>query len=47
MGSYTEFTEDEAPDVELDEKQEGVDRSEGGSETTRAFDIDEAIANLD
>jgi hypothetical protein len=46
-GVNTEFTEDEAQDVEIDEDQEKVDRSEEGSETTEEFDIDEAISNLD
>ena len=43
----TEFTEEEGPEVEIDEDQEKVDRTEEGSETTQDFDIDEAISNLD
>ncbi|MEA5389391.1 hypothetical protein VB779_21825 [Haloarculaceae archaeon H-GB11] len=46
-GVNTEFTEDEAPDVELDEDQEKVDRPEEGTESTEDFDIDDAISNLD
>jgi len=46
-GVNTEFTEDEAQDVEIEEDGETVDRSEEGSETTEDFDIDEAISNLD
>ena len=47
-GVNTEFTEDEGPEVEIDEEQkEKVERSEEGSETTEDFDIDEAISNLD
>ena len=46
-GVHSEFSEDEGPEVEIDEEQEGVDRSEEGSETTEDFDIDDAIANLD
>ncbi|WP_435070021.1 hypothetical protein [Haloplanus sp. C73] len=47
-GVNTEFTEDEGPEVEIDEEQEEkVERSEEGSETTEDFDIDEAISNLD
>ncbi|WP_248896923.1 hypothetical protein [Haloplanus halobius] len=46
-GVNTEYTEDEAADVEIDEDQEKVDRSEEGSETTADFDVDEAISNLD
>lgn len=46
-GVNTEFTEEEGPEVEIDEEQEKVDRSEEGTETTQDFDIDEAISNLD
>lgn len=47
-GVNTEFTEEEGPEVEIDEEQEEkVERSEDGTETTLAFDIDEAIENLD
>lgn len=48
-GVHSEFTEEEGPEVEIDEdgKGEEVDRSEEGSETTEDFDIDEAISNLD
>ncbi|SDZ75176.1 hypothetical protein SAMN04488065_0035 [Haloplanus vescus] len=47
-GVNTEFTEDEGPEVEIDEDQEEkVERSEEGSETTEDFDIDEALSNLD
>ncbi|MGN8219521.1 hypothetical protein ACTG0T_14445 [Halococcus morrhuae DSM 1307] len=46
-GVHTEFTEEEGPEVEIDEDQEGVDRGEEGSEQTEAFDIDDAIAELD
>lgn len=46
-GVHTEFTDEEAPDVEIDESQETVDRGEAGSETTETFDIDDAISNLD
>ncbi|KZN23023.1 hypothetical protein A4G99_15985 [Haladaptatus sp. R4] len=46
-GVNTEFTEEEGPEVEIDEDQEKVDRTEEGSETTQDFDIDEAISNLD
>jgi len=46
-GVNTEFTEEEGPEVEIDEDQEAVERSEEGSETTLDFDIDEAISKLD
>jgi hypothetical protein len=47
-GVNTEFTEEEGPEVEIDEEQqEKVNRSEEGSETTPDFDVDEAISNLD
>jgi hypothetical protein len=46
-GVNTEFTEEEGPEVEIDEDQETVERGEGGSETTEDFDVDEAISNLD
>ena len=46
-GVNTEFTEDEGPEVEIDEEGEKVERSEEGSETTLEFDIDDAISNLD
>jgi hypothetical protein len=46
-GVNTEFTEEEGPEVEIEEDHEKVDRSEEGSETTQDFDIDEAISNLD
>ncbi|WP_338741341.1 hypothetical protein [Haloplanus salilacus] len=47
-GVNTEFTEEEGPEVEIDEDQEEtVDRGEEGSETTDAFDVDEALSNLD
>lgn len=46
-GVHSEFTEDEGPEVEIDEDQECVERGEEGEETTEAFDIDDAIANLD
>ncbi|WP_280536091.1 hypothetical protein [Halopenitus sp. POP-27] len=46
-GVHTEFTDEEGPDVEIDEDQEVVDRGETGSETTETFDIDDAISNLD
>ncbi|MDZ7702219.1 MAG: hypothetical protein U5J98_09250 [Halobacteriales archaeon] len=45
-GVNTEFTETEGPEVEIDEDQEDVERAEEGSETTEAFDIDDAISNL-
>ncbi|MGQ5517853.1 hypothetical protein [Halococcus saccharolyticus] len=46
-GVHTEFIDEEGPEVEIDEGQEEVERGEDGSETTEAFDIDEAIANID
>ncbi|WP_153300668.1 hypothetical protein [Halococcus hamelinensis] len=46
-GVHSEFTEEEGPEVEIDEEQEGVDRTEEGTESTEAFDVDDAIANLD
>lgn len=47
-GVNTEFTEEEGPEVEIDEDQkEKVERSEEGTETTEDFDVDEAISNLD
>lgn len=46
-GVHTEFTEEEGPEVEIDEDQEEVNRNEEGSETTEDFDIDDAISNLD
>jgi hypothetical protein len=46
-GVNTEFTEEEGPEVEIEEGQEKVDRNEEGSETTEAFDIAEAISKLD
>jgi hypothetical protein len=46
-GVNTEFTEEEGPEVEIDEDQEKVERPEEGSEQTQDFDIDEAISNLD
>lgn len=46
-GVHSEFTEEERPEVAIDEEQEGVDRTEEGSETTEDFDIDDAITNLD
>jgi len=47
-GVNTEFTDEEGPEVEIDEEQdEKVERSEEGSETTLDFDIDEAVSNLD
>jgi hypothetical protein len=46
-GVNTEFTEEEGPEVEIDEDQEAVERGEEGTETTDDFDIDDAIANLD
>lgn len=47
-GVNTEFTEEEGPEVEIDEEQEEkVDRGEEGLETTEAFDVDEALSNLD
>lgn len=45
-GVHTEFTDEEGPEVDIDEEQEDVDRSEDGSETTEDFDIDDAISNL-
>ena len=45
-GVHSEFTDEEGPEVDIDEEQERVDRSEEGSETTEEFDIDEAISNL-
>ncbi|MFB6126499.1 MAG: hypothetical protein ABEJ79_04270 [Halolamina sp.] len=46
-GVNTEYTEDEALDVEIDDDAEPVDRDEEGSETTEEFDIDDAISNLE
>lgn len=46
-GVHSEYSEDEAQDVEIDEEQEGVERGEGGEETTEDFDIDEAISALE
>jgi hypothetical protein len=47
-GVNTEFTEEEGPEVEIDEDQEEkVERSEEGSETTEDFDISEAVSKLD
>jgi hypothetical protein len=46
-GVHTEFTDEEGPEVEIDEEQEAVERSEDGTESTEKFDIDEAIANID
>ncbi|MFB6155475.1 MAG: hypothetical protein ABEJ22_06235 [Haloferacaceae archaeon] len=46
-GVNSEFTETEGPEVEIEEEQEEVNRTEEGSETTEDFDIDEAISNLD
>ncbi len=46
-GVHSEYSEDEAEAVEIDEAQEGVDRGEEGTETTEDFDIDEAISALD
>ena len=46
-GVHTEFTDEEGPEVEIDEEQEAIERSEDGTETTEAFDIDEAIADID
>ncbi|WP_154019883.1 hypothetical protein [Halococcus sediminicola] len=45
-GVHTEFTDEEGPEVDIDEEQESVDRNEEGSETTEDFDIDDAISNL-
>lgn len=46
-GVHSEYSEDEAPEVDIDEDQEGVERGEEGSETTEDFDIGEAISALD
>ncbi|WP_251344129.1 hypothetical protein [Haloplanus halophilus] len=46
-GVNTEFTDDEGPEVEIDEEGESVDRGEEGSETTQDFDVDEAISKLE
>jgi hypothetical protein len=47
-GVNTAFTEEEGPEVGIDEEQEEtVDRGEDGSETTEAFDVDEALSNPD
>ncbi|WP_299332546.1 hypothetical protein [Haloplanus sp.] len=47
-GVTTEFTEEKGPEVEIDEEQkERVDRGEKGTETTKEFDVDEALSNLD
>ncbi|MFC7046055.1 hypothetical protein ACFQH6_12105 [Halobacteriaceae archaeon GCM10025711] len=46
-GVNTEFTETEGLEVEIDEEQEKVERTEEGSDTTQEFDIDEAISKLD
>jgi len=46
-GVHAEFTDEEGPEVEIDEDQAAVERGEDGTETTEAFDIDEAIANID
>ena len=46
-GVHTEFTEEEGPEVEINEEQEAIDRNEQGSETTEDFDIDDAISKLD
>ncbi len=46
-GVHTEFTEEEGPEVEIDEEQEEANRNEEGSETTEDFDIEDAISNLD
>jgi hypothetical protein len=46
-GVNSEFTEEEGPELEIEDEPEAVDRSEGGSEKTQDFDIDEAISNLD
>lgn len=45
-GVHSEYTDDEGPEVDIDEEQEEVDRTEEGSETTEDFDIDDAIGNL-
>lgn len=48
-GVHSEFTEEEGPEVEIDEdgEEEEVDRGKEGSATTEDFDVDEAISNLD
>jgi phosphopantothenoylcysteine synthetase/decarboxylase len=45
-GVHSEYSNDEDPEVDIDEEQEEVDRTEEGSETTEDFDIDDAIGNL-
>ena len=46
-GVHSEYSEDEGPEVDIDEDQEAVERGEAGTEKTEEFDIDDAIANLD
>lgn len=46
-GVNSEFTEDEGPEMEIEDEHETVERNETGSEHTQDFDIDEAISNLD
>ncbi|MDR5655612.1 hypothetical protein RH831_00245 [Halodesulfurarchaeum sp. HSR-GB] len=46
-GVHSEYNDDGGPEVEIDEEQEDVDRSEEGEERTEAFDVGEALSKLD
>lgn len=46
-GVNSEFTEEEGPEIEIEDEPEKVERNEEGSEYTQEFDIEEAISNLD
>ncbi|MCD2204594.1 hypothetical protein [Halobacterium sp. KA-6] len=46
-GVNSEFTEEEGPEMEIEDEPETVDRNKEGTEETQDFDIDEAISNLD
>lgn len=45
-GVNTEYSEEEAQEVKLDDNPDAVDRGEAGEETTEDFDIDDALSNL-
>lgn len=45
-GVHSEYTEEEGPDVEIDEEQEDVERAEEGQEQTEAFDVEDALERL-
>lgn len=46
-GVHSEYTEEEGPEVDVDEEQEAIDRAEEGEEHTETFDVADALDRLD